>query len=121
MCSHCLDSKVLSGWRPAPGFATQSAPTKDGGGIAREIGRVIDESAANVNASLMELALPVTTKITPKAETPGAFGAILTKVKCDECGLYKIKLINMDRRALDSLRPGDYVEVRKLSKQWGKA
>ena len=79
---------------------------------------MIDESARNVESSLLDLAFTQTTKITPAAETPGAFGAILTKVKCDECGLYKVKLINMDRRALDELRPGDYVEVRKLSKQW---
>ena len=62
-------------------------------------------------------AIATTTYITPEPEMPGAFGAILSAVEVDPCGLYAVKLVHMTRNMLDSMRPGDSVEVRKLSKQ----
>ena len=54
--------------------------------------------------------------ITPEPETPGAFGAIFFRVEQMSNGTYQCAFCNMDRKVLDTMRPGDWVEIRKIEK-----
>lgn len=53
-------------------------------------------------------------RITPEPETPGAHGATLLGVQLGPTGLYEVRLGNMSRNILETMRPGDPVEVRAL-------
>lgn len=53
----------------------------------------------------------------PEPETPGAYGAIFLRVEAMANGTYQIAFTNALPGILDAMRPGDWVEIRKLEKR----
>jgi len=66
----------------------------------------------------METQVEIRTQaITGKPETRGAFGAKLAGVVIQENGLLTLKLWNVAAEALGVMKPGDFVEVRRVWKE----
>ena len=53
----------------------------------------------------------------PEPETPGAHGAIFFRVEMMANGTYTLTFANARPEILDTLRPGDWVEIRKIEKK----